>query len=357
MPVIVLAGDEEFEISRRVAELKSKLLDPNWLSMNFTRLGNPPLSDIVELAASLPFGFGNRMIVIDQCDLFTKKRTKSDTAEGTTSKSSAKRPSKDKESTDLDEFEQSLAVISPNTYLVFACIANFDSTLKISKAVSKYAEVEPFPREKYFPGSHNPKLDTWVRKEAKRHGVTIDDNAVQYLLESCEANLRQVSSEINKAATALLPKTHIDKQIMEKLSPHHSHVFELADRLLAKQNAEALLSLEELLMQQSGMPVLAALQTFLSKWIKIKLLSESYKEEVHTVAGSNRKELPLAELSRRVAAELKLMPFVVERDLKKLSKWTSKELIAKRIELSRLEYLIKTGQVPEKHALELFLVN
>jgi DNA polymerase III subunit delta len=357
MPVMVLAGEEEFEISRRVAELKSKLLDPNWETMNFTRLKNPPLSDIVELAASLPFGFGNRMILIDQCELFTKKRTKGDAIEGTPAKSLAKRPGKDKESTDLDSFEESLSSISPNTYLIFACLANFDSSLKISKSAAKHAQLESFPREKYFPGSRSPKLETWCRKEAHRYSVTIDDDAIQYLLEACEANLRQVSSEINKAAVALLPKTHISKNVVEKLSPHHSHVFEFADRWLANQNAEALLSLEELLTQQSGMPILAALQTFLSKWIKIKLLSESYNEEVHTVLGSNRKELPLADLSRRIAAELKLIPFVVERDLRKLSKWTSKKLIAKRIELSRLEYLIKTGQMPEKHALELFLVG
>jgi DNA polymerase III delta subunit len=356
MPIIILAGDEEFEISRRVAELKTKLLDASWATMNFTRLKNPALSDIVELSASLPFGFGNRMILIDQCELFTKKRTKGD-AESAATKTAAKRPGKDKESTDLEHFEEGLSSVSPNTYLIFACSANFDSSLKVSKSAAKHAQLESFPKEKYFPGSQSPKLETWCRKEAHRFGVTMDDDAIQYLLEACEANLRQVSSEINKAAVALLPKTHISKKVVEKLSPHHSHIFEFADRWLANKNAEALVSLEELLMQQSGMPILAALQTFLSKWIKIKLLSESYNEEVHTVSGSNRKELPLGELSRRIAAELKLIPFVVERDLRKLSKWTSKKLIAKRIELTRLEHLIKTGQMPEKHALELFLVG
>jgi DNA polymerase-3 subunit delta len=357
MPVLVLAGEEEFEISRRVAELKSTLLDPNWQTMNFTRLRNPALSEIVELAASLPFGFGNRMILIDQCELFTKKRIKDETGDSAKSKTSSKASGKDKESMALDNFEQSLSSVAANTYIIFSCSANFDSTLKISKAVAKHAQIEAFPKEKYFPGSQSAKLDTWCRKEAKKHGAIIDDDAIQYLLEACEANLRQISSEINKAATAILPKTHIDKKLVENLCPHHSHVFEFADRWLAKQNAEALISLEELLMQQSGMPILAALQTFLSKWIKIKMLSESYRDEVHTVAGSNRKELPLGEVSRRVAAELKMVPFVVERDLRRLAKRTSKELIAKRIELSRLEFLIKTGQIPEKHALELFLVG
>jgi DNA polymerase III delta subunit len=71
--------------------------------------------------------------------------------------------------------------------------------------------------------------------------------------------------------------------------------------------------------------------------------------------GIDRRELPLPELSKRVAAELKLMPFVVERDMRKIVNLTCDSLIAKREELTRLEYLLKSGQIPDRHALELFV--
>jgi DNA polymerase III delta subunit len=355
MPVIILAGDEEFELSRRVSQLKSTLVSDAWRAMNFVRLTNPGLPTIIEAAASLPFGDGNRMVLIDRCDLFTKRRTKDGaTASGTQAKISAK-SSKESDAVSPEAFALALAGVYEKTYLVFACPYNFDSTLKLSKATANCAEVEQFQREKHFPGSKNPKLETWCRKEAKRFGAVLDDEAIDYLLTGAEADLRQISSEIEKAAVAILPQTHITYRTIVELSPHHSHVFALADYWLNNQKVESLLSLSELLSQQNAMPVIAALQTMLSKWIKIKVLAEDINESSSLAVG--RKEIPLPELAKRVAAELKLMPFSVERDLKRLHRYSSEALIGKRLELERLEFLIKSGQIPDKHALEVFVLQ
>ncbi|HEY9714334.1 MAG TPA: hypothetical protein V6C72_12765, partial [Chroococcales cyanobacterium] len=77
MPTFIICGDEEFELSRRVKQLKDSLLDPTWAQFNFTRLTNPPVEEIIEAAATLPFGPGNKVILIDRSELFTKKRSKS----------------------------------------------------------------------------------------------------------------------------------------------------------------------------------------------------------------------------------------------------------------------------------------
>lgn len=358
MPVIILAGDEEFEISRRLAELKLKLVEPSWLTMNFVRLRNAGLLEIIEAAASLPFGEGNRLVVIDRCELFTKRRTKSGAAGGAEHETQSKsaKASREFEPVSPEAFAQALAAVYERTYLVFACPFNFDSTLKLSKAALQCAQVENFAKEKSFPGTASAGIKTWCRKEAKRFGATLDDEAIDYLLAGAEADLRQLSSEIEKAAIAVLPGTHISLDMVRQLSPHHSHVFALADHWLNNQKVAALKSLEELLLQGSGMPVLAAMQTMLSKWIKLKIISEDFNDSLsHAQVG--RKELPLPELAKKVAFELKLMPFSVEKDLKRLSKHGSEELIAKRIELSRLEFLIKSGQIPERHALELFVLQ
>ncbi|HEY9775254.1 MAG TPA: hypothetical protein V6C81_15925 [Planktothrix sp.] len=352
MPVLVLAGDEEFQLSRRVTELRQSLLDPAWASMNYLRLENPPLSTIIENAYALPFGPGNKVILIDRCELFTKKKTKSAgddeapaTAKGKTS--------------ELDRFEEALAGVAANTYLIFACPHNFDATLKTSKAVSKHVKVEPFPREKYWPGSKNPKLETWCNKEAKHFGATIDDDAIYYLLEGLEGELRQISSEIEKAAVRTLPATHIKMATVVEMSPHHSHVFALTESWVTGQGKEALASIRELLSRQSAIPILAAMQTFIGKWLMMKALCERFNGELPSGPGLNRRELPFAELVKRVAGELKIhgSTFALEKDLKRIAKVSLETLIAKRVELTRLEDLIKTGQVPEQHALDLFLLG
>jgi len=357
MPVLILAGDEDFEISRKVAQMKLDLLDPNWATINFQRLDNPDLKSVMDAAATVPFGPGNRVIIVDRCDFFTKKRAKGGTASGAAAKAPAKTGSKakDKGEVDPEEFEAALANVHPLTYLIFACPHNFDSTLKISKAASKVAKVEAFPKEKYWPGSHNAKLASWCQKEAKRFKATIDDESIQYLLDSTEANLRQISAEIQKAAVAILPKTHISFATIVELSPHHSNVFELADRWISGKKGQALVSLDELLATQSGIPIIATLQTLLGKWIKMKVLCDKFNHELPGAPGIDRRELALPDLTRRVAAEMKAMPFVVERDLRKISHISTETLIAKREELIRLEYMLKTGQIPERHALELFV--
>ncbi len=350
MPVLILAGEEEFEVTRRARSLRKKLLDQNWASVNFSRLENPGISEIIDAACQLPFGPGNKIILVDRCDLFTKKRTKGGEETASTSKHKEK-------GDQLDLLEKAFQSVAANTYLIFACPYNFDSTLRTAKAASKYAEIEHFPKERYFVGSRNAKLETWCRKEAKHFGATIDDQAIVYLLTGLEADLRQISAEIAKAATYILPKTHISLAVVEELTPFHSHVFVLADKWITGHSAEALESLRELLSRQSGMPIIAMLQTMLSKSIEMKALCEKFNDELPVGAGLNRRELSLPDLVRKVAAHSKALPMVVEKDLKRIAKLSTGTLIAKKIELTRLEHLVKTGQLPDAHALEILLAK
>ena len=352
MPVLVLAGDEEFELSRKVIELRGSLLDPSWATINFVRLDNPPVGQIIEFAAALPFGPGNKVILFDRCELFTKKRSKGGTADSDDPPPTAKG-----KASELDRFVEALSSVAANTYLIFACPHNFDSTLKTSKAIVKHAKIEEFRKERYFAGSRHPKYETWCNKEAKRYGATIDDDAIHYLLEGTEADLRQISSEIGKAAVKILPATHIKLSTVVELSPHQSHVFALTESWVAGRGKEALASLSELLSRQSGILIIATMQTIVAKWVYMKALCERFNAELPAGPGSTRRELPLNDLVKRVAPEVKAHPMVVEKDLKRIAKVPLDTLIAKRVELTRLEDLIKSGQMPEQHALELFLVG
>lgn len=354
MPVFILAGDEEFLLYRRLEELKSSWLGPDlaWATLNYTRLDGANLVDIIDAAACLPFGPTNKVIVIDRCDLFTRKKSKGDSDDKgeDEGKSSSKKDM-------VGDFEEALKTVAPNTYLVFVSTNNFDSNLKLSKAAAKHATIEAFSKERYFLGSNNPKLESWCSKEAKRFGATIDSEAIRYLLDGCEANLRQISSELEKAAVSILPKKHITLPAVQELSPYHFHVFTLLDRWLAGDAKEAMASVTELLSRQSAMQIMAAMQTFLSKWIQMRVLMDKHNTALPWAPGVKRRELPISELAKRIAAELKTKEFVVEKDLKRISKMPTQKLIEKRNTLTRLEFLVKTGQIPEGHALELFIAG
>lgn len=352
MPVVVLAGEEDFLLYRHLEHLKEKLLDPAWASFNYSRLDNPPAADVVDLASSLPFGPGNKVIIVDRCDWFAKKRS----ASGKEKEDGKKGKGKGKE-VDENSLDSALSSVHPNTHIIFVSTANFDSTLRLSKLVAKYAQIENFPREKLWPGTPSPKLEKWCQDEAKRFGATIETEACAYLIEGLEANLRQISSEIEKAATYILPKTFISLPVITALSPHHSHVFSVTELWLAGETEKTLAASRELLSRQNAMQVLATMQTMIGKWVQIKVYCDSYNKESNFGPGMNRRELPPQELAKRLAADIKGHPFALEKDVRRLSHIPLDFLVSSRIELTRLEYLVKTGQIPDAHALELFFLR
>ncbi|HEY9784474.1 MAG TPA: DNA polymerase III subunit delta [Candidatus Obscuribacterales bacterium] len=352
MPVIVVSGEEEFEVARRVAELKQKLLDPAWAQINFVRLESPSLVDVIDAAHSLPFGAGNKVILIERCDFFTKRRA----AKGGDGEGAEKVSASTKEK-QIAELSQALSVVAKETYLIFACPYNFDSTLKLSKSVEKHATIETFAKERFYLGESNSRLATWCRKEAHRYNVTIDDDAIQYLLDSFEADLRSVAQEIKKAATFILPRERITLADVVEMSPQHSHVFVLAEQWITGNTASALKSLKELLSRQSGLPVIATLQTMLGKWVYMKALCESFNSALPHAPGVTRRELPFPELVRKVAQHMnQKYTLVVEKDLRRIRSQSLESLVKKRTELTRLENLVKTGQMPEAHALEALIL-
>jgi len=354
LPVIVLAGEEDFELYRHLDGLKAKLLDPAWASFNYSRHDNPGPQEVMELAAALPFGPGNKVIVLDRMDWFSKKRgAKGEEAAPKKGKGAAKAAAKD--SVDEDALGETLSSVHPNTYVIFTATSNWDSTLRLSKCVAKSAELVEFKKEKVWAGTPSAKLENWCRKEAKHFGATIDDDAVNYLIDGLDANLRQISSEIYKASIYVLPATHITLNHVKNLSPHHSGIFALADLWLAGKQSEALAALKELQAKQNNMATVATLQTFISKWVEIKALCQYHNEKAAFGPGVQRRELPEGDLVKKIAPELKIHPFVLEKDMKRLRLVSLDFLKSKRLQLTHLEHLVKTGQMPDTHALELFL--
>jgi DNA polymerase III subunit delta len=348
LPVIVLAGEEEYEIWQRAKALKKELVDPQWESFNFARIDNPDLKEVIDAAATVPFGPGNRMVLFDQCALFTKKRgAKDDDASSGSASKSAKL---------VDDFAAALKSVPPNTYLVFSCIANFDSSLKTSKAAAAVAKLENFEKVRYASWSQNEKLISFCNKEAKRCNAYIEDDACFYLAESTDTNLRQIAQEIQKAATYILPEQTIRLEHVQLLSPHISHVFQLLEYWAAGKHDKVLESLAEMRAKQmSPHMVLATMQTQLTKWVHYKtehqkLLVPSGGRDV------GRRSVSLKEVASRIEANPK-MAFVVQKDLERIEGLTLEFLIAKKQHLTDLEHKVKTGQVPEGHVLDLFFTR
>ncbi|MBX9689954.1 MAG: DNA polymerase III subunit delta [Candidatus Obscuribacterales bacterium] len=362
MPVIILAGEEELLISEKLEALKEKLVDPAWASFNYSRNSTPELKQIIDAAAAVPFGPGNKVLVFDHCELFSKKRS---------NKSDDEAPAKGKAAKSeklLDDLDKSLEHLAPNTYLIFSCNSNFDKTLKVSKVFEKHANIEIFEKIKFWAGSHNEAMLNWGRKRAHKAGVLIEDEAIDYLAESTEGNLRAMSMEIEKAAIYLLPKAggeapskkdpKITLDLIAELSPHYSNVFALLDGWIHGHKEQVLSGIQELLSKTpSAIPVMAAIQTTLSKWLKIKAASERVIASLPAGRGIQRRDIPVQDMAKRLQSEIKINPWILKNDLEKIHKVNLDYLVKKKQELTRLEKSVKSGLLDDNSALVIFFTS
>jgi len=130
-----------------------------------------------------------------------------------------------------------------------------------------------------------------------------------------------------------------------------------ADSWAAGNREKALRCLDELLSWQSGAPVMAALQTVLSRWLEVKSQAEAITRSLPVVSGSGCRQPPAKDLARRVAEATGMRPFLVELDLARTGRLETDWLLGKRIELTELESQVKSGLISDGQALTLFLTS
>ncbi|MBX9720425.1 MAG: hypothetical protein K2X81_03425 [Candidatus Obscuribacterales bacterium] len=250
------------------------------------------------------------------------------------------------------------ANVAPNTYLILCCPANFDKTLKVSKVFEKHAEIQGFEKIKYWAGSSNDAMNNWCRKRAHMHGAVIDDEAIDYLAESNDGNLRMIAMEIEKAAVYILPEKRISLEIISQLSPHFSNVFALLDHWIKREPELVLSGIKEVLSkQQSAIPVFAVIQTTLSKWLMIKAASERVIASLPAGRGIQKRDIPIADMVKRLQSDIKINPWVLKMDLERVHKVNLEYLVEKKKELTKLENSVKTGMLPDVHALTIFFTT
>ncbi len=361
MPVVIIAGDEELLMSERLDQLREQLIDPAWRSFNYTRSEKPEIKEVIDAAAAIPFGPGNKMFLFDRCELFAKKKSKGDDAEESPAKAASGGKAKERL---LEDLSSALSHVGPNTWLVFMCTANFDKSLKTSKIFEKHATIEEFEKIKFYAGSNNPAMTNFCGKRAARFGATIDDDAVNYLAESSEADLRQIAAEIEKAATYLISekkseKCRITYDAVAKLSPHFAGVFALLDHWLAGRREQVLDTIEELFARQpAALPIFAYLQTTLTKLIIVKTAADKVIQSLPAGRGMKR-ELPAGEMAKRIQYDisLKMHPYVLQMDCERVAKVSLERLVQKKRDLTAFESQLKSGMLTDMQALTLFFTG
>ena len=304
-------GDEEYNISKEIKKLKSKL-DKNFIEMSYKEFDNPKFPDLIAAISSQPMMFGRMLIIID-CIKFFKNKT--DEEGGF-------------DDSQLKQLESALENHNENIDIVFRAYSDSDSKKKISvdkrkkifKLLSKY-NAQEFNQ---IPSYKTEELENWIKQQAKNHHLRIAPDAISLLLLQVGSNLRLLDSELEKLKIFVKDKI-ATKEDVKQICINNEDLFAFIDYIVTGQIAKALTEYQKLLMKTHPLAILSVLHTMLHSKIQIKANASKYSAD-------------------EIAKIVNMHPYRVKLEIQKLKNTPLKNLVKLKTNLTNAEYKIKSGQ-------------
>ena len=174
-----------------------------------------------------------------------------------------------------------------------------------------------------FAALEDADLRKWIRDKVREFGADIDEKAANHLIGLIGANVRKITSEVEKLAVAALPDKLITYELVESLTPNSREIsnFDLTDHLLAKNKTRALHTLKKIL--DDGAEPLMLLGLIASNFHRLFLAKEMMNQGVERKEVARIMRLPygkqedfLATARRTDAAQFsRIIQRVAEADI------------------------------------------
>lgn len=263
MPIYVYWGDDEFAMEQAVRQLRDRLLDPSWVSFNYTEvLGDQPGSvmEALNQAMTPPFGAGNRLVWLVNTGLFQQ-------ASGSL----------------LTELERTLPVLLDSSVLLLTVAGKPDQRLKVTKLMQKYAEFREFS---LIPPWKTDLLLQRVREMASQQGVKLTQGGAEVLSQSVGNDTRRLVNELQKLALYHADGGVLNDRDVERLVVSNTQTSLELGQAIAKGEVDRSLSLIEGLLHRNepALRVVATLVGQFRTWLWVKLMVESGERDDRQIA-------------------------------------------------------------------------
>ncbi len=325
----ILPGDNEFEISERLADFKQKIGDDSLRDLNITVLDGrkTTLSEVQHAADAIPFLADKRLVIVDGLLARLASRKTKETDEAA--------PSRDFLSGLLDYVPH----LPDTTRLVFAEFQPLNPRHPLIR-LAEQQKGKTVIECKQPPAAELPR---WIVERAKKSGGTIEPAAANRLATLIGGDLRRLASEIDKLITYVNAQRAItEKDVLLLVSEAGtSSVFDLVDALGKRDGQRAAHELHHLLDQ--GENPLGLLAMIVRQYRLLILVKELQARSLPPEA---------------MAKELGQHPFVIKKLNEQARNYRDSaqlETIYRR--LLEIETEIKTGQTSDVLALDLLVAG
>lgn len=302
-------GDEEFNISNKIKEFKSKL-DKDFVEMSYKYFNNPKFPDLISAIKSQPMMFGKMLVEINCLGYLSGK-------------------SSDDKSFDDKQFKQlaeALDCSSENVDVVFTAQIPPDSQKKIDKRKKIFKLLSKYNAQEFnqIPSYKTAELEGWIKQQAKSKDLKISDEVASAILFQVGSNLRMLDSELEKLKI-YAGKSPVTKEMIKEICVTNEDLFVFIDYLVEGNKSKALLEYQKLLAKKHPLEILSVLHTLLHGRIQIKAYSAKHSPD-------------------EIAKIINMHPFRVKMEIQKLKNISLKDLVKLKKNLTDAEYKIKSGQ-------------
>lgn len=306
--VYLLYGDEDFLKRSYKKRLKDAICKED--TMNILEVSDkvPDLSELKAFTDTMPFFSDYRVCILENTGLFKSA------SEG------------------YDSWIQSL----PETACVLFVERETDKRNRLYKAVVSrgYAVEMSHPDEK--------SLNSWILQYLKAAGRNIHRDAFDLFLQCITEDMNETKNELDKLIAYTEDTGVIEKEDVEEVCRIQlkNRIFDLTNHASFREKKKAFdLYYDLIALRESPMRILILLQRELGRLLSVKQLQAERK---------NRQEC---------AAVLGVSPYIFDKIRSQSERYKSEQL-KKLLDLSlQLEKLVKTGNLDEKQACELLLVQ
>ena len=268
MPIQLIWGDDAAARDRAIDDLIQQVLDPNWSSINLSRLDGAETGQAAQAldeARTPPFGSGDRLVVLQRSPFCNACPTEL-----------------------ADRFESALALIPDNSHLVLVNPAKPDGRLRTTKALQKRIK-QGLDREQRFSlpavwdGAGQRQL---VERTAKAVGLELEHEAVDALVDVIGNDSSRLESELRKLSLRVSDHHRVNEALVRELvGGMATNALQVGDALLEGKPADAITRWDALI--DAGEPALRIVATLTGQirgWLWVSLLDQQGERDVATIA-------------------------------------------------------------------------
>ena len=312
-------GDDFYIIKQKTTQLISKY---NIDEFNVTTydMEETNIEDAVNDAATIPFMAEMKMVVVKNAYFLS-----TDT-------------SKRKEiNHNVDALQRYIERPVPESIFVIQVpYPKLDERKAITKMVKNNATVE------HCTPLKDQDLRGWVKRQLGKHGISIEADALNELLNRVENNTEVLVSETSKLVLYAEDMHKVDLETIKKVVTKNveDNVYEITNSILSNERGKALEIYNDLIMHsEDPLRILGILVNKYREILHTKLLMDDGRDKAEIAdyfTATSGRTYDIMKNAKRVRKD------VVESQLKKLED---------------LDYKIKTGQIDKNIGLELFILS